>query len=99
MKLGLTVSTWRWPHLLLLWAGILVAGCLLTWMEIARRDQFFYLIPYQGGLRGAWRFIRFAFTAFPFAATGWIALPCLALVVTLWWLILQRDSGISRSSI
>ena len=84
------MSAWRWWHLLLLWTGVLITACLLTWWDFARRGNFAYLIPYPAGVRGTWRFIRLLFVTFPFAAMGWIALPSIALVLTLWWLVLRH---------
>ena len=92
------MSAWRWPHLILLWVLVFITASLLTWFVLTRRGNFAYLVPYPVGFRATWRFVRSLFATFPFAATGWLALPCVALVLTIWWFMTHRG-GMPRPSI
>lgn len=76
---------WRaplWRQLATLWLSALVLDALLLWLQFRRPFKFLWIIPYPGW-RLVWESIVGIFREYPLLVLGLLAVPLVAILLTI----------------
>jgi hypothetical protein len=85
---SMSLQTWRWPQIVLFWAGACLVGAGLFWLQLwLLGGRFFFLLPGFNTLRGTLDTLGALVVRTPFFVLALVGVPAFAIATTIYWVV------------